>query len=271
MPKLKRRVGVSADTAFRNALAEVFQHGVHVSPRSKETLELLNYSFTPINPDNNIIHVGGFETDEQFSELEWKWYLSQDPDTSWHPRIENAWAKVGIEGEAASNYGHRIWGAHEDFPDQIQWVVDELKRDRHSRRAVINLNYPGDKLKQHRIGRDKQQTHEIADFPCTMSVQFFIRDNRLYCMCHMRSNDLVLGFRTDLYTMTELQKLVHSHLQETYDNLLLGGYCHSANSLHLYKRHFDTFREYVERENFDKQRGSDEVIAAIYNRPGGDE
>jgi thymidylate synthase len=74
--------------------------------------------------------------------------------------------------------------------------------------------------------------------PCTISLQYLIRDDKLYAITTMRSNDAYLGFRNDLYCFTELQKKMAKEL-----NVELGWYQHQVGSLHLYHDKLDKIIE----------------------------
>jgi hypothetical protein len=69
------------------------------------------------------------------------------------------------------------------------------------------------------------------DIPCTLSIQFFIRDGRLHCVTTMRSNDIWLGLPYDIFCFTCLQRLIAEALK-----VPTGFYIHQAGSLHLYAR-----------------------------------
>jgi thymidylate synthase len=51
-----------------------------------------------------------------------------------------------------------------------------LLNDKDSRQAVINFNQP------------KHKQKEVKDFPCTETLTFLIRDNKLEVINKMRSN-----------------------------------------------------------------------------------
>ena len=69
------------------------------------------------------------------------------------------------------------------------------------------------------------------DTPCTVSLQFLIRDNKLHLTVYMRSNDIWLGFPYDVFSFTCMQ--IKMAMELGYD---VGEYTHIAGSLHLYTR-----------------------------------
>jgi thymidylate synthase len=122
-------------------------------------------------------------------------------------------------------------------PPLTQWATAKmaLAEDPDSRRAVLLINEPADEVLAVTTGS--------KDVPCTLSLQFFIRENKLHLHVHMRSNDAVWGLTNDLFSFTLFQECMLLDLQETYPDkfgsLELGSYYHTAGSLHIYERHFE--------------------------------
>ena len=120
-----------------------------------------------------------------------------------------------------SNYGHKI---HKFYGfDQWEFVRDMLKKDPLSRQAVIHIKDPGVHPK---------------DTPCTICLQFFIRDNKLHLTVYMRSNDVWMGFPYDVFNFTCYQIRMAMEL-----GVDIGSYTHIAGSLHLYERDSQLIRK----------------------------
>jgi thymidylate synthase len=79
---------------------------------------------------------------------------------------------------------------------------------------------------------------ETKDIPCTLNLQFLLRDNKLNMIVNMRSNDIIWGLPYDLFVFTNMQEVVANTL-----GVELGWYLHRPGSLHLYKKHYDLFKE----------------------------
>lgn len=110
--------------------------------------------------------------------------------------------------------------------DQVAQVIDTLKRDPYSRRAVINFNVPN------------PERFETKDEICTIALVFELRGGKLDCTGIMRSNDVWLGTPYDVVFFTELQKHIANELCVAY-----GKYTHFAVSLHAYEKDIDRIRE----------------------------
>jgi len=109
-------------------------------------------------------------------------------------------------------YGTRVRG-------QWSMVIDELRKDHDSRRAVMTI-YDG----RQDLGRD------VKDIPCTLSFQFLIRNDRLSMITTMRSNDVYRGLPYDLMQFGALQCATAQVL-----GLQPGPYYHRVGSFHLYE------------------------------------
>jgi thymidylate synthase len=102
-------------------------------------------------------------------------------------------------------------------------IIDKLTLDPSSRQAVAMIWHPRDVF------------HDDPDIPCTVSLNFHIRDDLLHMITHMRSNDIWLGWPYDVMQFTQLQCSMANALPEVE----LGGYTHIVDSMHLYERDAD--------------------------------
>lgn len=223
-----RAYGLSADILYYQTLTNIINVGKDCSPRGIKTREILGYVGRLHNPEQNIITIPGLETNLEYAKAELEWYLSGTsrikdlPEKYWH-----IWEKFSDDGERVNSaYGQYIFrkylikdkdGKYNQSKSQWQIVKEILENDRESRQGVINILEVENKLQP------------TKDMPCTISLQYLIRDDKLYAITTMRSNDAYLGFRNDLYCFTELQKKMAKEL-----NIDTGWYQHNVGSLHLY-------------------------------------
>lgn len=110
--------------------------------------------------------------------------------------------------------------------DQIPAVIDRLVKDPGTRQAVITVWDPAYDLQSRR------------DLPCTITMQFLIRQGGLEMVTFMRSNDAWLGLPYDVFQFTLLQKTIANCLK-----IPAGWYHHMVGSLHLYESNFDQSRK----------------------------
>ena len=125
-----------------------------------------------------------------------------------------------------SGYGERLqaWRGL----NQLHNVVQLLQQHRTSRRATIQLFDATDIAER------------FASIPCTCTLQFLVRDDRLHMFVSMRSNDAYLGLPHDIFSFTMLQEMIARAI-----GVELGEYKHCAGSLHLYQTHFEAAEQYL--------------------------
>lgn len=120
------------------------------------------------------------------------------------------------------------------WPSQLLRCYSLLAQDPNSRRAIITIHNPvWDKI-----------DGDSKDIPCTLNLQFLIRDGRLHCFCQMRSNDIWYGTPHNVMMFTFLQRAMAGWL-----GVESGDYVHRANSLHMYEKHWEKAASIV--DNFD--------------------
>lgn len=146
---------------------------------------------------------------------EFLWYLSGTKEVDFINYYIPGYEKFAEDdGTVHGAYGPRIFGG----PDsQIERIIDRLKKNQSSRKAVIQIFEAADIQKIYN------------DVPCTCSMQFFVRSNRLDMMTYMRSNDAFKGLPHDIFAFTMIQEVLARSL-----GVELGTYKHAVGSLHLY-------------------------------------
>jgi thymidylate synthase len=106
---------------------------------------------------------------------------------------------------------------------QLEMAVQRLREDPDTRQAVISIWTPGHAMLQ-----------QSRDFPCTLALQFFIRNGMLELDVMMRSNDVDKGLKHDVPQFTQLQLSVAGLL-----GIPPGTYRHRSGSMHIYESSFD--------------------------------
>lgn len=169
------------------------------------------------------------------------WYLSKDTKLSFIEHyIPRVYAKESDDGiRVRSGYGDRIFSFR--GYDQLRNVTTLLTEKRTSRRAVIQL-FDAEDLSQ-----------PFKSVPCTNSIQFLIRDNKLHAIVSMRSNDAYLGLPHDVFTFTMIQEIVARTVGAD-----LGTYHHFAGSLHLYESEREDAERYL-RERWQSKISMPEI------------
>jgi len=215
------------DDALQLLLPAVIENGVKVSSTKGENIELTGVLVEIANPRARLSRT---ETrGKPFSCLgELLWYLSGSDRLEFIEYYIPDYKKSAEEnGTIHGGYGPRIFSQTET--SQFENVRRLLERKPNTRQAVIQIFSGNDILSQKK------------DTPCTCTLQFLNRDERLHLIASMRSNDAFLGFPHDVFTFTMLQEIMAVSL-----GLELGTYRHFAGSMHIYEHKCNQAREFVD-------------------------
>jgi thymidylate synthase len=207
------------------------------APRGQNIKEIIGASFTIDNPRDRIPYVAARKFGMGYMIAELVWYLSGNNKTEWISKYSAFWKNISDDGETANSaYGARLFKKHPSIAQgrftQLEYVINELRADPDSRRAVMHLRVPSDSI------------DAKLDVPCTLALQYFIRDNKLHQVVNMRSSDLVFGIAYDIPAFTLFQEMIANEL-----GIEMGSYTHVSNSLHIYETHFKMVNEILESKN----------------------
>lgn len=205
-------------------------------PRGIEINEITNIQFEIENPIESLYENIRRSSQFKYIAAELVWYFSKSNDLKFIEKYAKFWKNISnADNTLNSAYGNLIFNTHNNV-NQWQWAFNMLSNDKDSRQAILHFNMP-----MHQYKNNK-------DFVCTMYGIFQIRNNKLNFTINMRSNDVILGLPTDIAFFCILQQQMLKLLNKTYPNLTLGTYTHIANSLHLYKKHFELVNGMLEND-----------------------
>lgn len=167
--------------------------------------------------------------------MQWKsllhevlWYLSGENhirNLRQYTKIWDAWAdENGVLETAYGNYWRHFPSAKRDKNgnwvvkevDQIQYVIDEIKRNPTSRRLVITAWEPGNAT-----------TSKLP--PCHYTFVFNVNDGKLNCHLTQRSGDIALGIPFNLAAYSLLTQVIAQQV-----GLKLGQFAHTIVDAHIY-------------------------------------
>jgi thymidylate synthase len=152
-------------------------------------------------------------------------YLKENKVSIW-----DEWADAN--GDLGPVYGKqwRSWQCPDGSTvDQIQWLVNEIKRNPDSRRLIVNAWNVADLPK-------------MALMPCHTMFQFYVADNKLSCQLYQRSADLFLGVPFNIASYALL-----NHMIAQACGLGVGDFIHTLGDAHIYSNHFDQVNEQLSR------------------------
>jgi thymidylate synthase len=196
--------------------------GKWCSPRGESTLEIENftYSVAPSVRFNNFV---GRKLNVAYIKREMAWYVHANPRDLSIAEYAAQWGKIILNGKLNSNYG-AYWFSQQG----VARVVEILKNDSMSRRAVIPM-----------YGVEADHLDAAAkDVPCTLSIEFRLRENKLNVKVNMRSQDILWGMGNDLPTFSFLQEITARLLHAQIGSLTI-----SVGSFHVYKARYTMFKD----------------------------
>jgi thymidylate synthase len=176
------------------------------------------------------------------------WFLRGETNTAYlHEHNVTIWDEWADErGELGPVYGAqwRSWPAPDGrHVDQIQTLMDTLRRDPDSRRLIVSAWNVADLPK-------------MALAPCHLLFQFYVADGRLSCQLYQRSADVFLGVPFNIASYALL-----THMVAQQADLAVGEFIWTGGDCHLYLNHLEQADEQLSREPLPLPR------LAIHRRP----
>lgn len=210
-----------------NCLANQAEEGWNNSSRDGAVVgEICDAVFCVEDPTKNIVTNPIRKMPMRYAIGELAWYLSGSNRVSDISRFAKKWVDISDDGvHNNSAYGWRIYDKF-DF-NQWEYVKGLLQRDPNTRQAIIHIK-----------DADNRPT---KDTPCTVYLQFLLRDGKLNLSVHMRSNDIWMGVPYDMFSFCFLQMKMAMEL-----GVEIGQYTHYAGSLHMYARDFEGAKKNIE-------------------------
>lgn len=203
---------------WAGAVNWIRDNGTKLDSRVGGTKEVLAWQGTITDPRRNILLSTTRRMSPAYACGEMLWYLSGERDARRILIQAPSYERFLDDGEAFGAYGER-WDRHR----QTLALIELLRENPNTRQAILTCWFPTD-LERALMGDKK-------DIPCTLNLQFLIRDERLHCITTMRSNDVWLGMPYDVFCFTTLQRIIASAL-----GIEMGHYTHRVGSLHIYDR-----------------------------------
>lgn len=211
---------------WTNKLKEIINKGQISNPRGLRIKELINSSIC-IDMNYPIITIPERKLGYKFMLREAWWIMdgrnSVDTITNYSKAI-SSFSNDGFHFDGA--YGPRV-------VDQIRYIVDSLAEDINTRQAVLTIW--------------RANPRASKDIPCTVSIQWLIRDGYICCIDNMRSSDIWLGVPYDIFNFTMLTGYILLLLKERgIYNLKLGNLYLNAGSQHLYENNWEKANQLLE-------------------------
>lgn len=207
----------------------VFCNGTPHSPRGQRTLEILNFTST-IDMERPVVTIPGRKMGHKFQVAEALWILGGSNRADGIVPYSRAIKEF-------SDDGYRFQGAYGPMVgEQLRYVCETLFEDNATRQAIIVIW--------------RANPRKSRDIPCTVSLQFLIRGDRIHCVANMRSSDLWLGWVYDVFNFTMITAWVTLRLREMGGlHVKMGNLYLNAGSQHIYERNFDAVRNIFKQDD----------------------
>ena len=162
------------------------------------------------------------------------WFLQGDTNIQYLKdngvSIWDEWADA--DGNLGPVYGYqwRSWptadGRH---IDQIQQVIEQIKKTPDSRRLIVSAWNVG-------------EVEKMKLPPCHAFFQFYVANGKLSCQLYQRSADIFLGVPFNIASYALLTLMVAQAC-----GLKPGDFVHTLGDAHLYSNHLEQTREQLSR------------------------
>ena len=215
-----------------------------------KTRDLMGIQLELTDPRNSIL----------FQKKYWKWCFQElfdrmsgifgmpgeyaNPGLAYNYRP--AWKRKLAKEEGRFHYAYG-----ECYNTQVPAIIKQLKRQKTSREAIINVwnsNY-------------LEYQPDFNRRPCTLTLHFLIRDKKVNLFVNMRTNDVINLLPFDIFHHTFLQRYVAHVLK-----LEVGTYYHFASHMYYPKKREREGRNYLEKLIFNLENSNQEQYEYLTSR-----
>ncbi|UOA09689.1 thymidylate synthase [Methylobacter sp. S3L5C] len=178
------------------------------------------------------------------------WFLKGETNLGFlHEHQVNIWNEWADEkGDLGPVYGHqwRSWptpdGRH---IDQIQQIVEQLKKNPNSRRMIVSAWNVADLPDESISPQQNVALGKMALAPCHAFFQFYVADGKLSCQLYQRSCDTFLGLPFNIASYALL-----THMMAQQSELALGDFVWTGGDVHLYLNHLEQTKLQLTRKAY---------------------
>ena len=201
-----------------NLVSTLNRYGSPVTVRGQKTKELLGVTLILRDSQQCVLAHPVRKLNYRFMIAEWVWIMSVSDDLEFLQKYNSLYAQFSDDGvKLAGAYGPRI-------RPQIPYLFNTIKGDNATRQAVAAIWTPN--------------PAPSKDIPCTLTLQFLVRDERLHMIVSMRSSDCWLGIPYDTFSFAMIQNVFAGGLRLQPGELMF-----QLGSSHLYETNFEQANE----------------------------
>lgn len=164
-------------------------------------------------------------------EIDWIYRQRSNNVNDFKGKIWNAWADE--EGSIGRAYGYQVNKSVGDYPSQMDYVLEEGKKNPTSRRLVIEM-WNVDDLPYMNLP------------PCAHHLQFLNKNGKTNLILKQRSNDFIVANSFNVCEYAILLHMVARHWEMEAGELI-----HCIGDCHIYNKHEEYALELLKREPFE--------------------
>jgi thymidylate synthase len=224
-------IGSDMSSIYRDIAGRVLKYPEFViAKQDVSILELRNVTIHLKDPTRSLVTNPGRKLSNKYCAGELAFYLSCSEDLADIAAYSSKWVPLSDDGKTVNScYGRRL--LLEEGPEgytPIEMAIEQLIGNKYTKKAVAI------------VYKDRDVRKDTRDTPCTMYLNFWIRNDQLSLTTHMRSNDVWYGTPYDIFFFTFMQQYVLARLKKWYPEVSLGSYFHVVDSLHAYSRNMNS-------------------------------
>jgi len=213
------------DKQWKTVLNDVLTRGQSVkrTDNKRNIIELVSYQFHLDDPLDRLLYseARGLNIFQCMGQFLWITQGNFNLEAiKYYQPISEKFSSDGVRVIGA--YGPRLFGI--EHLNQMNHVAHILAEDPSKRRAVASIYLP--QFDQHELANE--------EVPCTLNLQYLVRDQKLQTVIYMRSQDAFKVLPYDVFIFTMLQEYLQNLLKPEHD-ITLGRYNHFAGSFHIYE------------------------------------
>lgn len=185
-----------------------------IAPRGLETREILGVHFVAHDLRRNLLVHPSRNLNYRFAIAELFWIAFGLDDLAILARYNKQMSRFSDDGLKLSGaYGPRL-------ASQWEYIINILRKDPSTRQAVATIWSPN--------------PAPSLDVPCTISLQWLLRENKLHVIATMRSSDVWLGVPYDAHVFSQLTNMLAGVLGVETGSLTM-----QLGSSHLYANNYE--------------------------------
>lgn len=233
-------VGNSVDELVRNGIYHILSEGEFISSRAGVAQQAYNVNYVLTQPTNRL-HTTRSGAIKYLAREFIAYFNGSLKAEDGLAKASKFWMSLTDEnGNINSNYGFYVfYEPVEKYGTQYNWVKHVLISNKDTRRAIININ-------------QSYHKSDTKDFPCTIGIQFYIRDNKLHCETFSRSTDIITGLPYDMGFFSFIHELMWRDLcQSGMVGLELGVTVMRTTFTQIYNKTLQKAHEVIENQLID--------------------